>query len=175
MQKIQITFYFEIFRKTGRKELYITFLEDHISSDGLKLEDIHKNLNLGPHRGAFIHQCQVVILQLVCAKKATQCMHVLDSPMYELETLNTEQKQAVDDITDRIVELEKVLASQLTVDYTITFLENKLKRNNCGTKLDRRKFKKTFWLTSSDSLAIETRTLHKSINSICWFSYYWYG
>ena len=37
----------------------------------------------------------------------------------EIQTLNTKQKQTVDDITDRIVELEEELASlQITADTT---------------------------------------------------------
>ena len=34
-------------------------------------------------------------------------MHVLDSLMHELQTLNSQQKQAEDSITDSIIELEK--------------------------------------------------------------------
>ena len=46
-----------------------------------------------------------------CKKKVSNCVNVLDSSTQELQTLNGEQKQAVDDITDKILDPEKVLAS----------------------------------------------------------------
>ena len=53
-------------------------------------------------------------------------MHALDSLTCELQTLNTEDKQAVDDITDKIVEPENVLPSlQITEDTTHTDLDKK--------------------------------------------------
>ena len=46
-------------------------------------------------------------------------MYALESLTYESQTLNTEQKHAADDITDKIVELEKVLvALKVTTDNT---------------------------------------------------------
>ena len=43
-------------------------------------------------------------------------MHVVDSLTQELKTLTIEEKQTVDDITDRIVELEKALVLlQITI------------------------------------------------------------
>ena len=34
----------------GQSELYITFLDKHISSDGFKVDHVAKNLDLDPHR-----------------------------------------------------------------------------------------------------------------------------
>ena len=54
-----------------------------------------------------------------CKENLKQCVHVHDSFTHELQTLNPEQKHAVDDITDNIIELQKVIALlQLTVDNT---------------------------------------------------------
>ena len=58
-------------------------------------------------------------------------MHAFDSLTHGLQTLNTE-KQAVDDITNRLVELEKALASlHHTADSKIADQENE--------KIERRK------------------------------------
>ena len=38
-------------------------------------------------------------------KKVTHQVHILDSLTLELQALNVEQKQTVDDITDRFVDL----------------------------------------------------------------------
>ena len=59
-------------------------------------------------------------------KKVLQCMHVHDSFMHELLSLNIEQKQVVEDITDRIVEVEKALDSlKVTVDNIDTDIGHK--------------------------------------------------
>ena len=70
-------------------------------------------------------------------------MHALDSLTHELQDLNREQKQAADDITDILVELEKALASlYITEENTHTDLENKeIERGNCYIQLDRSKLK----------------------------------
>ena len=41
----------------------------------------------------------------------SQCVHLCDMLMQELQSLNTEWKKTVDNITDRKVYLEKVLVS----------------------------------------------------------------
>ena len=53
-------------------------------------------------------------------------MHVLNALVQELQSLNVEEKQAVDDITDRIVDIDKVLALlQITADSKCTNPDNK--------------------------------------------------
>ena len=42
-----------------------------------------------------------------CGYKVIQCVHVLDFPAHKLQTSNIEQKQAVNDTTYRIIELER--------------------------------------------------------------------
>ena len=62
------------------------------------------------------HQCWY-LASADCKDQVSQHVHVLDSLIHELQSLNIEWKQTVDDSTDRIDELEKALASlQLTVD-----------------------------------------------------------
>ena len=51
-----------------------------------------------------------------CEEKVLQCVHVHDLPMHGLQTLSIDQKQTVDGNTDKIVESQKALASQVTVD-----------------------------------------------------------
>ena len=54
-------------------------------------------------------------------------MHILDSLMYELQSLSI-VKQTVDDITDKIIELERALASlQFTADRKGIYSEDKQK------------------------------------------------
>ena len=51
--------------------------------------------------------------------KVTHLVHVLDFLTHELQTMNTEQIQAIGDITDRIAEQVKTLVSlQITADTT---------------------------------------------------------
>ena len=79
-----------------------------------------------------------------------QCVHVLTSLIHELQTLHMVQKHTVDDITDRIVELEKALISlQLAVHNTNTDLENEQTKKNkiAALNIGKRKLKQERFLT----------------------------
>ena len=59
-------------------------------------------------------------------KKVPHCVHVLASIMKELQTLNSELKQIGDDITDKIVDIEKVIAlMQIVFDSKYIDLDDK--------------------------------------------------
>ena len=68
----------------------------------------------------------------------TKYVYASDLITHQLETLNREHKQAVGDITDRIVELEKALAPlQITADNTHIDVDKEQKGSNYCMQLDR--------------------------------------
>ena len=78
----------------------------------------------------------------------TQHEHTLYPLMYELQTLNTKQKQAVHNITDRSAELENVLVLLQTMSENINILT-----------LKRKKRKGSNWFTQSDKGNLKQKTL----------------
>ena len=61
-----------------------------------------------------------------CDEIVSQHAHDLDLLIPELQLLNTEQNDTVDDIAERMVKLEKILALlKVTVDSNDTYLDHK--------------------------------------------------
>ena len=97
------------------------FLEEQSSSDGFEILDKNEYSNSDTDKTnskTLMHIPTCITVE--CKEQVLQGVYVLDSLTHELH------KQKLDDITGRIVELEKALASlQFTVDNNDTGLGHK--------------------------------------------------
>ena len=81
-------------------ELYITFPDKHIPPDGFEGQHLAQNLISGPCRDFIQMSMAICDFMTEHRHNVTQCVHVIDTLAHELQTLNTEQKQSVDNITN---------------------------------------------------------------------------
>ena len=87
-------------------KLFKRFLQENTSTER---SDIIKSIKIQNFILTKKKNCTSMLIQKFTTEKmgeekVSQWVHVLDSLILELQTLNIEQKQIVDDITDRIVE-----------------------------------------------------------------------
>ena len=117
-------------------ELYMTPLGEHMFSDrfevinntktnncpGYELEHNHTSTQI---EEIFVGPNESTIIDSNSHCRINHCVHVLHTPILGLQTLNVEQKQTVDNTTDR-TDWDKALASlQITVDDSRNDIGNK--------------------------------------------------
>ena len=91
------------------EEKHELFIKLHSSSESFKILGNNKNFNLDAYRANNCMSLSILSsLTEKCEEQVSQCMHVPNLLMHESQSQNIEQKQAVDDISDKIFKFKNI-------------------------------------------------------------------